>query len=144
MEIYQLLARPERSIGHGRRVVLDQRIELPALVERIKSRLGTTRVRAALGRNAPKQYGVVGLSAGAGGELLDEAIAQGCELFFTGEMRHHDVLAAQARGCTVVLAGHTNTERGYLGVLKEKMQNLLGNDVSITIAHSDADPLMAM
>ncbi len=143
IEIYPLEARPQRNIGHGRRVVLDQRVDLPTLVARIKSRLGTTRVRVAIGRNAPEQFGTIGLCPGAGGSFLDAALEQGCELYFTGEMRHHDVLAAQARGCTVVLAGHTNTERGYLPVLRERMlQSLQGT--SISIASADVDPLAAM
>lgn len=143
VEIYSLLARPERKIGQGRRVTLDQKVTLENLVSRIKQRLGVCRIRVALGRRAPESYRTIGLCAGAGGALLDEAIAQGCELFFTGEMRHHDVLAAQARGCTVILAGHTNTERGYLSVLRDRLLESFPKG-SITISSVDRDPLQPM
>ena len=58
-------------------------------------------------------------------------------------MRHHDVLAAQAEGCTVVLAGHTNTERGYLKVLRKRLRQTL-RELEITIARRDAHPFKVM
>ena len=35
------------------------------------------------------------------------------DVFVTGEMSHHEVLAADAGGTAVVLAGHSNTECGF-------------------------------
>ena len=70
-------------------------------------------------------------------------MAQDCELFLTGEMRHHDVLAAQAGGCAVVLAGHTNTERGYMKVLRKRLQRALPA-LDVTVSRKDADPLKEM
>ena len=102
---------------------LDQKAALPALIERAKKRRGVSQLRIAVGDGSPRRYGTIGLCAGAGGALLESAFAAGCELFLTGEMRHHDVLAAQARGCTVMLAGHTNTERGYLKVLRRRLSS---------------------
>jgi dinuclear metal center YbgI/SA1388 family protein len=143
IEIYKLQPRPDRTIGQGRRVVLDQKATLEEIVDRIKKRLGVARIRAAIGRDAPEAYRTIGVCAGAGASIVDAAISQGCELFFTGEMRHHDVLRAQARGCTVVLAGHTNTERGYLAVLQSRMKQLLP-DAAIVVSSKDRDPLLPM
>lgn len=143
IEIYALQPRPARNVGEGRRVVLDQKAGLRELVERIKKHLGVSTVRVAVAPGAPRRFGTLAACAGAGGSLLDRVIEQGCELFLTGEMRHHDVLDAQGRGCTVVLAGHTNTERGYLRVLRKKLAALL-RDVTITISKTDGDPLKAM
>ncbi len=143
IEIYQQQPRPDRTSGAGRRVTLDQKAPLEEIVERIKARLGVERLRVATGRGRGKTYQTIGLCAGAGGSLLDEAVNQGCELFFTGEMRHHDVLRAQARGCTVILAGHTNTERGYLDVLRETLQEKLGG-ATIRVSERDEEPLRPM
>jgi putative NIF3 family GTP cyclohydrolase 1 type 2 len=66
----------------------------------------------------------VAVCPGAGGSLADAAVAAGAGIFVTGEMRHHDVLAALDLGLSVVLAGHTNTERGYLPVLAERLSAL--------------------
>jgi len=81
--------------------------------------------------------------AGAGGSLIKAAISAGCELFVTGEMRHHDILAAQAQGCTVLLGGHTNTERGYLKVLRTRLADALP-DATVLVSRTDGDPLRAM
>lgn len=43
------------------------------------------------------------------------------DVYFTGEMSHHEVLAAAASGHNVILCGHTNTERGYLPILANKL-----------------------
>jgi dinuclear metal center YbgI/SA1388 family protein len=143
VEIYAQEARPQRGIGAGRRVVLDQAAPLTALVEKIKRHLGVSRVRVATGHHAPRRYRTIGVCAGAGGELLDAAIDQGCDLYLTGEMRHHDVLAAHARGCTVILAGHTSTERGYLKVLRKRLASALG-DIEVRASRRDAAPLRTM
>ncbi|MCA9291010.1 MAG: Nif3-like dinuclear metal center hexameric protein, partial [Phycisphaerales bacterium] len=87
-----------------------------------------------------RRIGVVGLCVGAGGSMVATAVAQGCDAFITGEMRHHDVLDAIARGCTVILAGHTNTERGYLKVLQRRLGEALP-DLECTVSRKDVDPL---
>lgn len=143
IEIYKLHTWPERRIGHGRRLVLDQRASLETLVERIKQRINVPRVRVAVSRDAPETYHTIGVCAGSGGDLIDQAIEQGCTLYFTGEMNHHKVIDAQARGCTVVLAGHTNTERGYLPLLRKKISEHLA-DATINVAGADTDPLLPM
>ena len=143
IDIYPLHSRPLRHIGHGRRVMLDQAVTLKSLAQRLKQNLGLKRLEVAVGHDAPARYTRIGVCAGAGGSLLQDAIDQGCQLFFTGELRHHDVLNAQAQGCTVVLAGHTNTERGYLKVLRKRL-NDVAPDVNVSISRRDANPLRSM
>jgi len=53
------------------------------------------------------------------------------------------VLAAQAAGCTVVLAGHTNTERGYMKVLRKRLQRAL-TTIEVLVSRKDSDPLREM
>lgn len=143
IDILDLRPRPHRGVGAGRRVHLDRKLGLKAVVTALKDHLGVKHLQVATGRGAPRAYATVGLCAGAGGSLLPGAIDHGCELFLTGEMRHHDVLEAQARGCTVVLAGHTNTERGYLKPLRERLAGALP-DCTIAVARQDRDPLVVM
>ncbi len=143
IEIYRLLPRPLRNTGQGRRVVLDEKQAIGALVDRLKQRLGSDALQVAAAPDAPRRYGTIGICAGAGGSLRAAASEQGCELFITGEMRHHDVLAATAAGCTVVLAGHTATERPYLKVLRKKISAALP-DLEVSISRRDTDPIEAM
>lgn len=143
IEIYQLMPRPLRNTGQGRRVVFDQPVSVRSILQRLKEHLDVRHVQVAMGHKAPKRVTMVGLCAGAGGSLCPTAVSQGCRAFITGEMRHHDVLAAQARGCTVVLAGHTNTERGYLRTLCDRLVKSLP-DVEFQVSRRDRDPLRVM
>ena len=125
--------------GQGRGVVLAKAATLATLVRRVKRHLGLRAVRvastAAHDDGAPIRR--VALCAGAGSEVIQGADA---ELLWTGEMRHHDVLAAVAAGRSVILCDHTNTERGYLaGRLKGRLASRLGVEVSVSTV--DADPL---
>jgi dinuclear metal center YbgI/SA1388 family protein len=143
IEIHPLLARPQRHAGLGRRVRLDSGTTLKPLLKGLKQHLGRSELRVALGYEAPDAYQTIGLCAGAGGSLLPAALAEGCQMFVTGEMTHHDVLSAQAANCTVVLAGHTNTERGYLKLLCKRLQSEV-QGIEVRISEVDDDPLRSM
>jgi dinuclear metal center YbgI/SA1388 family protein len=143
IEFYAQLPRPNRHGGAGRRLVLDQPATLGELASRMKEHLGIANVWATTRIDRTNSYKTIGLCAGAGSSLLDTAIAQGCELFFTGELRHHEALAATARGCAIMLAGHTNTERGYLLELRKRIAALLPG-AKITISKHDRDPFQLM
>ncbi len=142
IEVIRFEKRPQRGVGQGRRVVLDQAITLKSLADRLKKRLGLRQVQVAEPVDSPTKLTHVGLCAGAGGSLLDAAISQECRAFITGEMRHHDVLSAINRGCSVILGGHTNTERPYLKVLAKKLRD--ATNVEVSVSKRDADPLQAM
>ena len=124
-------------------MMLDQPVALKTLVARVKRQLGVEQVQVATSDDSPGRIERVCLCAGAGGSLLATAIAQGAQMYLTGEMRHHDVLHAQASGVTVVLAGHTNTERGYLRVLKRRLQ-ASHQDVEMIVSRRDTEPLRLM
>ena len=142
IEIYTLESVPVRESGAGRRVVLDRGRSLKAIANSIKNRSEASEVRIARAPERPRQHKVIGLCVGSGGSLLDEAIAQGCTVFITGEMSHHDLLKAQSSGCTVILAGHTETERCYLPVLAERLADeLAAGCPKITISRQDRPPL---
>ena len=59
--------------------------------------------------------------------------------FITGEMRHHDALAALEKGCALLLAGHTNTERPYLPTLAKRLGNALP-DAEFRVSEHDRAP----
>lgn len=80
----------------------------------------------------------VAVVPGSGGELVGDAVALGCGLFVTGEMKHHEVLAALDMNCGVVLAGHTETERGYLPVLAERLGE---KGIRCVVSEEDGPPL---
>jgi len=125
--------------AQGREIVLDRPVALATLIRRVKQHLGLERLRVAAAKRHDKtDVRRVALCAGAGGSVLG---GRDADVYLTGEMRHHDVLAAVERGTTVVLCEHTNTERGYLPVFAQQLRTRLGRGVKVTIAGADAEPL---
>lgn len=127
-------------MGQGRDVWLRRPARLATIVRRIKDHLRLSHVRVATARRHAEGTRVerVLVCAGAGGSVLEGRPA---DLYWTGEMRHHDVLAALGRGTSVVLCDHSNTERGYLPVLRERLDAELGGEVAIHVSARDAEPL---
>jgi dinuclear metal center YbgI/SA1388 family protein len=87
--------------------------------------------------------GEVAVAAGAGGELLQDAMRAGAEVFVTGEIRHHDALLAAARGVMVVATLHSNSERRAVRGYAERIAERLPN-VTVSTSTCDADPLRVM
>jgi dinuclear metal center YbgI/SA1388 family protein len=126
------------TVGVGRRVELARPVRLERLVRRIKEHLGTPTVQVARApRHRAEPVRSIAVCAGAGGSVIGGADA---DLLFTGEMRHHDVLAAVQDGRSVVLCGHTHTERGYLPVLRDRIAAAFP-DVAIHVSEEDRAPL---
>lgn len=127
--------------GTGRLVTLNQATPLPEICERLKQHLGLDALRVA---EAERHRGdtaspitTIALCAGAGASCIGITNAQ---IYLTGEMRHHDVLRANEAGTTVILCEHTNTERGFLPVLQQRLEEKLPQ-TEIIISKSDREPL---
>ena len=130
---------PGESIpGQGRLLRLRKPVKLSTLVRRVKSHLGLKKVRVSFGRRGDPVISTVALCAGAGGAVLGGVEA---DVYLTGEMRHHDVLDAKAQGTSVILCEHTNTERGYLPILRAKLARLLGRGAEVRVSRTDREPL---
>ncbi len=144
IDVYPQTEQPDRRIGAGRVVTLKAPITPEQLAARLGSHIGARAPGAVHlaegGRSTIQRFAVV---PGAGGSLASLAAAAGCEALVTGEMKHHEVLAANALGLAVALGGHTETERGYLPRLRERLGTLWpGADVRVSAA--DQPPLRAV
>jgi dinuclear metal center YbgI/SA1388 family protein len=139
LEVFELQERPRREMGVGRRIHLDKAVQLDELARKLKKHLGIgyVRVAPASGKDDRIEVQTIGLCVGAGGTVCELAIDDGCDVFITGEMTHHQVVSATARGCTVMLTGHTNSERGYLPTLKQQISELLP-EANISVSKADA------
>ncbi|MCA9279942.1 MAG: Nif3-like dinuclear metal center hexameric protein [Phycisphaeraceae bacterium] len=146
IDIVELLPRPTRSTGHGRRITLDQPATLAEVAVRLKRFLGVSMVKVACA-NPDDREGTktrvnrIGVCPGAGADLVGDALREKCELFVTGEMRYHEVIDCLNKGMSVMLAGHTNTERGYLVRLADRLAAMLP-DVPFRVAKSDITPVV--
>ena len=143
-DVYPLATVPHSAVGAGRLLELATPISLPAAVARLKAALGLATLRvASSGRQdagAPIQR--VAVCAGAGGSLFERV--HDADLFVTGEMRHHDVLAKLRAGASVILSEHTHTERGFLPEFAGRLRELSQGKLDVLISTRDADPLCTL
>ncbi len=135
-DLVQLAAAPE-GLGQGRIGDLDRPTSLASLFDRIKRELSLEHLLIA----GPQLGDVtrVACCAGSCGDLLDDAIKQGAQLYLTGEMKHHEALKASAAGMTVVCTLHSNSERAMLRRLQAKLSEKLPGLV-VEISKMDRDP----
>ena len=82
----------------------------------------------------------VGMCTGAGADLMDLAMANGCQLFITGDLKYHDAQKAKALGLAVIDAGHYGTEKTFAENFAEKLRNVTGDRVEIIESKVDIDP----
>ncbi len=107
------------------------------IVQRLKPALGLDYVLVA--GSLDKVVSRVAVAAGAGGELLGDAIRARAELFVTGEIRHHDALSALLRGAAVVATLHSNSERAAVRAYADRVARAL-DGVTVVSSERDADP----
>lgn len=135
--------------GSGRRVVLKQSMLVQDVIKLAKSYLKQP-IRAALAeengwklkhQEDPQpldEVRTIGLCAGSGGSLMK---GLSVDLYLTGELSHHEVLAAVAAGTHIILSEHTNTERGFLDHIRPTLNQLL-DSVEVIVSTADASPLV--
>jgi dinuclear metal center YbgI/SA1388 family protein len=95
--------------GEGRVGELATPIPLADFARQVKERLNAGTMQYVGDPTRPIRR--VALACGAAGEFLPDAIRAGADLFLTGEVRFHDLLAAEAAGIALALPGHYATER---------------------------------
>ena len=132
-DVIPLGAKPDALLGSGRAITLGEQSTAQQIAARLRTALGVDVVKIA---DTDGTIERVGVCPGSGASLVDAAIADGCTCFVTGEMTHHETLAALDRGCSVILAGHTNTERPYMPILAQRLREA---GLALEYAVSDRD-----
>lgn len=140
IDVYELVGQPGRAVGAGRRITLDHAMTLDELAVRLKTHLGVSGVK--IGRASDQPVQKIGVCPGAGGSLVPLALEAGCQLFVTGEMKHHEIRAATSSGLSIMLAGHTQTERPYLKLLAPRLSRELGG-AKVIVSTEDREPWIA-
>ena len=124
--------------GTGRYGWLAERIALGDLADRLKRFLSIERVRMV----GPPEQSVrtVAIGCGAADELLETAVAVGCDALVLGEARFHTCLEAQARGIGLLLPGHYASERFAVECLAETLRRQFP-DVEVWASRREHDPI---
>ncbi|PVU87977.1 hypothetical protein BB559_005780 [Furculomyces boomerangus] len=140
----------QEGAGEGRILVLDTPVLLSDLVKKSKSSLGLENIRVARTFKHKKEnessalIQKIAICAGSGTSVIRNAKV---DLFFTGEMSHHDILAANSSDISCILAEHSNSERGYLKHLRDYMLEGINADgntshVDVHVSTKDKDPIL--
>ncbi|KAF8515771.1 NIF3-like protein-like protein [Hysterangium stoloniferum] len=131
--------------GAGRIVTYQTGVPLERIIAAVKAHLNLKYVQVATSTKSRDSLALaqsIAICAGSGGSMLGGVEA---DLYFTGEMAHHEVLAAVSKGTHVILCGHDNTERGYLPTLQRKLQASLsqeeGGPYEVIVSTQDRHPL---
>jgi len=128
----------EEDEGSGRLLHLRPAHTLVELSQILQKHLRLPYLRIASPPGRSRKIKTLALCPGAGASVLKELDA---DAVFTGEMKHHDILAFQKRGVHVLLSEHGHTERPYLRILKKRMLSLLPDGVRVEVSKRDREPL---
>lgn len=131
------LSNPQPRLGLGRIGNLARPMRIEPLIKRIKKQTGAK----AVGIVGPQKRLVkkAAVCAGSCGKIIDTVIAAKADLYVTGELKHHQALAAQQAGLTCICLSHTVSERFILKKFAKQLQKPL-NSVTISLSKKDADP----
>ncbi|KAK9484370.1 GTP cyclohydrolase 1 type 2/Nif3 [Lipomyces starkeyi] len=148
---------PSGGTGFGRLITLSEGMyTVRNIIENVKSGLHLKNVQVALADRHQDvdsaTISTIAICAGSGGSVLSNIDA---DLWFTGELSHHEVLALRERGISAIICGHTNTERGYLttgfapklhALIKSNTETLDANhyekyNIEVMVSEADRDPI---
>jgi len=127
----------ENKFGLGRIGSLEKATPMKTIIAKIKKVTGARAIGIIGKENRTVKTAAV--CAGSCGKIVNGVIAKKCDLYLTGELKHHQALAAQEAGVTCICLSHTVSERFALKNLVKKLKKSLKN-VTISISTKDADP----
>ena len=90
--------------------------------------------------NPERTVKTVGICTGAGIEFAEAAASKGCDLFITGDIKHHEAQKAETMGIAVIDAGHYGTEKSFGENMRSLLQKHLGGKAEIFAALRSTDP----
>lgn len=84
--------------------------------------------------------------------FISQPMALLADIFLTGEASHHEQLEIVSRGATIITAGHSVSERGYLSQrLKPMLEKVIAEydvnktgQVTVEVSSTDAEPGVIM
>jgi dinuclear metal center YbgI/SA1388 family protein len=131
----------QATFGLGRIGKLEKPTKLPELIKKIKKVTGAKAI--GLVGDEKKIIKKAAVCAGTCGAIINSIIAQKADLYLTGELKHHQALAAQEANLTCICLSHTVSERFILKKLAKQLQKPLKGTI-IKISKKDADPFRWM
>jgi putative NIF3 family GTP cyclohydrolase 1 type 2 len=131
------LYNPHDKFGLGKIGSLEKPMRMNKIIERIKKYTGAKAV--GIVGNEKRLVKTAAVCAGSCGKIINSVIANGCDLYVTGELKHHQALAAQEADLTCICLSHTVSERFILTKLAKQLQKQM-KQITIKVSKKDADP----
>jgi len=125
------------NVGMGRIVTLKDAKSIKEVINSVKQGLEIDHVQLAT-TDSNKNIKTIAICAGSGSGVFSK-LSTPADLYLTGELSHHEALYLKELGSVVICTNHSNSERGYLKVMREKLLEEL-DDVAIVISKEDVDP----
>jgi len=127
----------QNKFGLGRIGKLSEPLRTEHIIQRIKEHTGATTI-GLIGKEK-RLVKKAAVCAGSCGKIINLVIAAKADLYLTGELKHHQALAAQEAGLTCICLSHSVSERFILKKFAKQLQKKL-NSVTIKMSKKDSDP----
>ena len=137
-DVFKLYNKPDK-FGLGRIGKLAKPLSIKQIIGRIKNSTGAKAV--GLVGNEKQLVETAAVCAGSCGKIINSVIAANVDLYVTGELKHHQALAAQEAGLACICLSHSVSERFILDKFAKQLQEKL-KQVTIRISRKDADPFI--
>ena len=109
--------------------------DMRAFAERTKAALDAAGLRFTAVRQTVR---TVAVSSGAGGSEIFAAAREGADVLVTGEIKHHEINAANELGVNIIDAGHFASENVVMAPLQKKLAQAFP-DVAFSLSKSYSD-----
>ena len=127
----------ETQFGLGRIGELAKPVRIAQIINKIKKVTGAKAVGLVGDQNQLVRRAAV--CAGSCGKIINSVTAAKADLYLTGELKHHQALAAQEAGLSCICLSHTVSERFILKKFAKQLQKHI-KTIKIRISKKDADP----
>lgn len=124
----------------GRVGRLKQALPLDKLVEYAADRLKLEPGRMRFTGKADALTEVIGICTGAGAELTELAIANGCDVLITGDLKYHQAQNALEQGFAIIDAGHYGTERFFTENFAKRLSEKTKGEISVVQSQVRLEP----
>ncbi|WP_010531013.1 Nif3-like dinuclear metal center hexameric protein [Lentibacillus jeotgali] len=126
------------AYGIGRVGMLNQKLTLEALCERVKTALNVPSVRVT--GDLSKEVSKVAVLGGSGEKYITTAKQMGADVYITGDMTFHTAQDAQAMGLSVIDPGHHVEEvmKGYTKLYLEDY--FTSEELEISLSKTNTEP----
>ena len=110
----------------GENKILNEKMKLEDLLEKIKDALGISYVRYVGDKNSYVKK--IGLVTGGGSSFMYD-IADKIDVFLTGDLRYHESLDALEEGRILVDVGHLESEYLFVDMMEQKMRKFFNGEM---------------